>query len=78
MDVGDRDDVDRRSWMASTMRWCALSTLAGVSAVLLTRRGSLAPADRCTRRAACERCSMAGRCRLPEAVQLRQERRKES
>lgn len=77
MDVGDRD-VDRRGWLVSAIRWGALSTLAGVSAVLLTRRGSLAPADRCTRRVVCERCSMAGRCRLPEAVQPRQERRRES
>ncbi len=78
MDVENRKSVDRRSWLSGVVRMCVLTVLACVSTTLVLRRGHSTATDRCERRVDCDRCTLASRCRLPEAVELKQQRRRKS
>ena len=66
----DRNKASRRDLLRTIGRGAGLTSLAALGVALGARKG-----DACIANGACRTCRLLGRCDLPEARSIRQQRR---
>lgn len=68
-------EIQRREFLVRGARLGALSLLAAVGGVLGGRRQVKAARSSCPGPRSCRECGRFGTCRLPQAIEARQERK---
>ncbi|KPK77351.1 MAG: hypothetical protein AMJ79_03475 [Phycisphaerae bacterium SM23_30] len=62
----------RRQWLRSLARGGLLAGISVIGISAATKKQHLPLEEKCTRRCLCRNCAVLNRCRLPQALSLKQ------